>query len=268
MPFSRRSLMKAGATFLGGTVVGGGALAGRDALRDREGLPVYGGYASAVHADRRTPPHHPQVAVCWGGVTTSRRVALTFDDGPMPHWTPRVLDLLDEHQVPATFFMIGQRAHDHWGLVAGRLDAHEVGNHTWNHHDLAKLDDGQVTAEIHRAHAELTQLSGRQPTLLRPPYGHLGGATLLAAADLNYSVVLWNLQMLESEYPHAPAGLASHLVDAVTPGTILLAHDTGHADRQIGINALPDLIPALKARGYTFVTVSELLRDAPAGTTV
>ena len=254
--------MRAGATFLGGAVVGGGALAGRDAVLSREGLPVYGGYASAVHADRRTPPRRPGVQVCWGGSATSRRVALTFDDGPMPQWTPQVLDVLDEHQVPATFFMIGKHAREHAGVVKGRLDRHEVGNHTWSHPDLARLDDAQVSAEITRAHTELTALTGRPPALLRPPYGHVGGAMLLAAADLDYSVVLWNLQMLESEYLHSPAALATYLASATTPGTILLAHDTGHSDRQVGIHALPDLIRQLRARGYTFVTVSEVLREA------
>ena len=191
--------------------------------------------------------------------TTRRLVALTFDDGPAPNWTPQVLSILADADARATFFMVGRNAREHGHLVADRLAGHEVGNHTWAHLDLARMTYEQSREAISRAHDELTRLWGREPTLLRPPYGHLGGSTLLAANDLGYQLVLWNRQMLESQYLQNPAGLVDYVVGACTPGTILLAHDTGPADRLVAIRGLAGMIKGLRARGFDFVTVSELL---------
>jgi peptidoglycan/xylan/chitin deacetylase (PgdA/CDA1 family) len=87
---------------------------------------------------------------------------------------------------------------------------------------------------------------------------------MLAAAELGYEVVLWSLQMLESEFPGDPAGHARHIVERVAPGAILLAHDIGAGDRLVALNGLPDMITGLRRRGFDFVTVSELLRRQPA----
>ncbi|MFJ6199852.1 polysaccharide deacetylase family protein [Micromonospora sp. NPDC092111] len=259
---SRRRILTGTAAALAGAGVTLTGEVGYDEATAGKKLPVYGGYAATVHADRRTPPKSSRVDVVWSVDTTRRLVALTFDDGPAPNWTPRVLSILADTDTRATFFMVGRRARVHGHLVTGQLSRHEIGNHTWDHRDLAKMTYEQARYAIGRAHDELTRLSGREPTLLRPPYGHLAGSTLLAANDLGYQVVLWSRQMLESQFTHDPDGLVDYVVGSCDPGTILLAHDTGPADRLVAIRGLAAMITGLRRRGFEFVTVSELLAAA------
>jgi peptidoglycan-N-acetylglucosamine deacetylase len=259
----KRRAMLAGTTLLGAGAIGAlGSGQVLDAAIAHDPLPLYAGPAATIHSDRRTAPAHRTVAVHWGVNTSKQLVALTFDDGPMPRWTPHVLDMLDDAGVPATFFMIGTHAAAHADLVRGRLGRHEVGNHTWAHGDLAKVDYSGARDAMARAHDTLAGLTGRDPVLLRPPYGHISGSTLLAAADLNYIVMLWNLQMLESEFTDRPAGLVDYIVTSATPGTVLLAHDAGSADRLVALRGLPAMIDGLRRRGFDFVTVSQLLAEA------
>ncbi|GAB3141632.1 hypothetical protein GCM10027290_14690 [Micromonospora sonneratiae] len=261
LPSRRQLLGGSAAALLGAGLTLGAEQAYAGATRDRP-LPFYGGHASAVHAGRRTPPRSAAVQTIWGVDTAKKLIALTFDDGPRPNWTPEVLSILHRTGTRATFFMVGVNARDHGHLVAGRLADHEVGNHTWAHRDLAKLDYRQSRSALTRAHEQLTRLWGREPTLFRPPYGHIAGSSLLAANELGYRVVLWNRQMLESDYRSDPSGLVSYVVESCTPGTILLAHDTGPDDRLVAIRGLARMIEGLRARGFEFVTVSELLAEA------
>jgi len=101
---------------------------------------------------------------------------------------------------------------------------------------------------------------GRTPTLIRPPFGHLGGSTVLAADSLGYDVILWDRQMRERRYD--PAAQARDIVGTVRPGSIVLAHDAGDARRLVALAALKDIIAGLKDRGFEFVTVSDLIRKA------
>jgi peptidoglycan/xylan/chitin deacetylase (PgdA/CDA1 family) len=258
----RRNFIKASAAFTVGAASVSGGEAAVGMLTGSEPLPLYTGPAAAIHQDRSTAPKRNLVNIHYGVDTNRKLVALTFDDGPMPKWTPEVLDILDAHRTPATFFMVGRNALAHRDLIHGRLDRHEVGNHTWEHRDLAKADYSGARQAIERGHQALVTATGREPVLLRPPFGHLAGSTVLAAADLGYTIVLWNLQMLESNYTARPAGLVDYVVEKTTPGTILLAHDTGNDDRLVAIRDLPQMIVGLRRRGFEFVTVSQLLAAA------
>jgi len=139
------------------------------------------------------------------------------------------------------------------------LDRHEVDNHSWSHTDLAKLDFAGVRQEMTRAHQAIEQATGRQARLLRPPYGHLGGSTLLAADSLGYDVVLWSHKMQEARYKADPAGQVRDIVTTLTPGSIVLAHDVGSEDRLVALRHLGEMFTGLKARGFRFATVSELI---------
>ncbi|MEE3918403.1 polysaccharide deacetylase family protein [Micromonospora sp. BRA006-A] len=180
-------------------------------------LPIAGGPASATLGNRHQEVGTGGLQVVWGVRTEEPLVALTFDDGPRPQWTPMVLDTLAEHRVPATFFLVGERAREHAALVRGRMDAHEVGNHSWAHRDLARMDAATVYDDLWRSHDAITAATGSAPRLLRPPWGHLGGSVLYASARLGYRLVLWTLQMVESEFPHDPAGHARRIVADVRP---------------------------------------------------
>jgi peptidoglycan/xylan/chitin deacetylase (PgdA/CDA1 family) len=256
MPISRRSFLRGALIAAGGAAVGAAAVAVPELFPPAH-LPFEGGYAAA--ADRTDFEHHGRLDATWYVETTEPVVAFTFDDGPGPKWTSMVLDALDEYGVPATFFMVGQHLAAHADLVKGRLDRHDVGNHSWSHPDFAMMDAAQVSEQVGRAHDTIARLTGRQAHLLRPPYGHLGGATLLAANDHGYEVVLWSRQMHEARYLHNEAGQVSEIVDGVTPGQIVLAHDVGADDRLVALRHLGEMFTGLRRRGFRFVTVSELL---------
>ncbi|MFC8847422.1 MULTISPECIES: polysaccharide deacetylase family protein [unclassified Micromonospora] len=259
--WGRRTVLRRAGLLAGGALVGAGVTTRTTWIADRR-LPLAGGPASATVGGDLQQVGDGEVSVVWAARTGRQLVALTFDDGPRPQWTPMVLDTLERHAVPATFFLVGQRVRQHAGLLRGRLDRHEVGNHSWAHHDLARRDATEVHDDLSRAHDAIAEAVGVAPRLLRPPYGHLGGAVLHAAARLDYRLVLWSFQMAEGRFPDDPAGHARRVVAGVQPGAILLAHDVGDARRLVALRGLPDMITGLRDRGFTFVTVSELLRQA------
>jgi peptidoglycan/xylan/chitin deacetylase (PgdA/CDA1 family) len=253
---SRRAFLRGGLLAAAGAAVG--ALGASELPRwcgwDRP--PLYGGYAAA--ADKPAVARHAEVTVRYFVETRKPLVAFTFDDGPGPQWTPMVLDTLAAAGVPATFFMVGRNLREHAALVRGRLDGHEVGNHSWSHDDLATLDLNGVTRELSRTHEVIQEVTGRTPTLMRPPYGHLGGSTLLAADSMGYDVVLWSQQMRERTYADDPAAQVRAIVAAARPGDIILAHDVGGDQRLVALRGLGAMIEGLRDRGFGFATVSGL----------
>lgn len=253
MRISRRGLLTAGA----GVAVGAFGTTTARRLLDLDQPPLSGGYASA--ADVLAATHSPSTTITYYVASSEPVVAFTFDDGPGPKWTPMVLDALEQWRVPATFFMVGRNVERHGHLLHGRLDRHEIGNHTWSHPDLATLDFDHTVAELARTHEAIQRVTGRTPTLMRPPYGHLGGSTVLAADSLRYSVVLWSHQMNERAHRRDPRGQVREIVEGVTPGSIVLAHDVGDKRRLVALRQLGDMFAGLRVRGYRFVTVSDLL---------
>jgi len=264
MSVDRRSFLRGTLMTAAGAVAGAGAMA-PPRLFPPKHLPLRDGFAPA--ADRPAWEAYGQLTTTWYVQTDEPVVAFTFDDGPSAHWTPMVLDILDEYRVPATFFMVGSQLAQHAHLVAGRLDRHDVGNHSWSPPDFAELDAAAVGAQIGRTHETIQRLLGRQTHLLRPPYGHLGGSTLLAADQHGYDIVLWSHQMTENTYLRNPAGQVAEIVNNVRPGQIVLAHDVGAANRLVALRHLGEMFTGLRARGFRFVTVSELLASGrrPAG---
>lgn len=234
------------------------------ALFGPDRLPIDGGYAPAGN---ELGWHSGAVRTIWHANTTQPLVALTFDDGPEPDWTPRVLDALDSVDAKATFFVVGERLARNHALVQGRYARHEVGNHTWAHKDLAQRDEHKVREQLRRCHDAITEHVGRAPTLLRPPWGHLGGSTLAVAEEFGYDVIMWSQRMRESAFVDSPTGIVTDTAEAARPGTVILAHDVGPADRLVCIDNLTAIVKALRARGFQLVTVSELLAAATPPTT-
>jgi peptidoglycan/xylan/chitin deacetylase (PgdA/CDA1 family) len=220
-------------------------------------LPLAGGYAPA--ADRVDYDVRGNTTVTWHVDTTEPVVAFTFDDGPGPSWTKLVLDTLDDYQVPATFFLVGRNVVAHGGLLRGRLDRHEVGNHSWSHPDLATMDAPTVQGQLARAHDAIHAATGRHAQLFRPPYGHLAGSTLMVADKFDYNLVLWSHQMDEQRYVDDPPGQARAIVETTRPGQIILAHDVGATKRYVALSQLGAMFTGLRRRGFRFVTVSELI---------
>jgi peptidoglycan/xylan/chitin deacetylase (PgdA/CDA1 family) len=231
------------------------------------------GAAAASFDESETPPSGPaigsstpvghQVGVVWSVDTTAKRIALTFDDGPRPQWTPLALDVLADAKVPATFFMVGKRLRDHAEVIKNRMGPHEIGNHTWAHDDLSALGFADAHRTIERTHQIIKKVTGRTPTLLRPPWGKLGGTTLRVAAELEYDIILWSLLIQDRRLAHRPEELVRKTVQRAAPGMIVLGHDVGAPSRHVAIQQLPRIIRGLRDRGFEFVTVSELRRTVP-----
>lgn len=206
-----------------------------------------------------------------------RTVALTFDDGPDPEWTPQVLEVLRRHHVPATFFVLGSHAADHPELIRDmRSSGFEVGIHTFTHPDLVDIEPGQRAQEIGRTQLALAGATGEVSYLVRPPYS--SGPSSLDAAQLDvlreldglgYVSALSDVDSRDWERPGVDA-----IVAASTPadgrGGAILLHDAG-GDRSQTVAALDRLIPQLKAQGYRFTTVTEAVglpvADQPAPAT-
>ena len=200
----------------------------------------------------------------------AKTVALTFDDGPDPRWTPKILDVLRSEHVPGTFFDVGTRIARHPGLVRRELaEGHEVGNHTFAHNSLTGIARWRGNLEVSLTQLALAGATGRTSAILRPPYSAtpaaLEGPDLAATqreVRAGYLVVLTNL---DSEDWRRPGWI--DIVANSTPtdgaGAIVLMHDAG-GDRSQTVEALPRLIELLKGRGYRFTTVTGGL-GLPAG---
>ncbi|WP_328468636.1 polysaccharide deacetylase family protein [Actinoplanes sp. NBC_00393] len=257
MGLDRRAVMRKALLAGGGVACGAMGMSGAPGLFGWDRPPLGGGYAAA--ADAPEVLRSPATSIHYYADTSEPVVAFSFDDGPGPQWTPMVLDALDQARVPATFFMVGENLQAHADLVRHRMSRHEIGNHSWSHDDLATLDRSGVERELGRTHEVIERVFGRTPTLLRPPYGHLGGSTVLAANAFGYDIALWSHQMRERHFEDDPDGQVRDIVDNVRPGSIVLAHDIGKAHRLVALRRLGAMFAGLKARGFRFVTVSELI---------
>ena len=176
-----------------------------------------------------------------------------------------VLDTLERLEVPATFFLVGRGRRAARGAGPGPAGPARGGQpHLGAPGPGPDRRRTRRTTTCGAAHDAIAAATGKAPRLLRPPWGHLGGAVLHAAARMRYRLVLWSAQMLECAFPDDPVGHARYVVEQVTPGTILLAHDIGRPERLVGLLGLPQIIGELRDRGYEFRTVSDLLSEAQA----
>jgi peptidoglycan-N-acetylglucosamine deacetylase len=198
-------------------------------------------------------------------------LALTFDDGPDPQWTPAILDILKREQVPATFFIIGKNGQSYPDLVRRIVnDGHEVGNHTFTHPNLGEMPLSLTELELNATQRLIESEVGRSTVLFRPPY--FGDAEAdrpqevepaLVAQNLGYLMVGVRIDPNDWQLPVTPDQIVNRTIDRVidknpeTRGEVILLHDSG-GDRSATIAALPTLIHELKARGYKFVAVSDL----------
>lgn len=197
-------------------------------------------------------------------VRTDRKVAaLTFDDGPDPVFTPQALQVLKDHKARATFFVVGKRAERYPELIDQILhDGHLLGNHSWSHSALPMISRVARFKEIRRCHQALPKQPRR---LLRPPYGYQNRGTRLDALLLGYDVVTWNAAG-DDCLGAGPEAIADRLLEEISPGSIILMHDSlykavddSYRDRGPMLGALARVLTEL-AGSYQFVTVSELLR--------
>jgi peptidoglycan/xylan/chitin deacetylase (PgdA/CDA1 family) len=214
----------------------------------------------------------------WSSPTSEPLAALTFDDGPDPEFTPRILAVLARYDVRATFNVMGYNAIQHRDLLRRLVDGgHELGNHTWTHQDLAFQSPAATYRQLARGLAAIEQTAGVRPRFFRPPRGELTGAAVQAAALLGHDILLWSVTRGPAGVG-TPQAVADHLAGAVHPGDVVGLHDgIGRATfdpggvqagilqarRRVEVAALPTAIEKLLAGNLQLVTASALL-DAPA----
>src|SRR5690625_3736121 len=183
-------------------------------------------------------------------------VALTFDDGPSEDVTPRVLNILNEYDAKATFFMLGSQV-DYFPDIANQVaDAgHEIGYHTWEHQDLTLLGPENIRKEVSETADRIHNATGVRPYLFRPPYGAYNELVINDATQSENSIILWSVDSLDWQSRNADA-VNQEISQEITPGAIVLMHDI----HPTTADALPELLKSLRDEGYQFVTVSQLLK--------
>lgn len=183
-------------------------------------------------------------------------IAMTFDDGPSAKLTPELLDILAAHHIHATFFVIGQNAADHPEILQRAVrEGHEIGNHSWSHPSLGKMRDESVRAELRKTDDAIKAAIGTSPVLMRPPYGSITmRQKQWIHAEFGYRIILWDVDPLDWKRP-GPAVVMNRIVRETRPGSIILSHDIHPGT----IKAMPETFDQLQAKGFKFVTVSELI---------
>jgi len=181
---------------------------------------------------------------------------MTFDDGPSPETTPRLLDMLKQRNIKATFFLIGENAAANPDLVRRILaEGHELGNHTWTHPQLSKLSDDRVTAEISKTQEAIKAASGYTPTLLRPPYGAITSRQREWIANrFGLNIILWSVDPFDWKRPGSSV-ITQRILSQARPGAIILSHDI----HKQTVDAMPATLDGLIGKGYKFVTVTQLI---------
>lgn len=193
------------------------------------------------------------------GKGPERLVALTFDDGPDRTYTPAVLDILRQKGVPATFFLVGKRIQEDpdvvWRIVN---EGHLIGNHTYSHTRLLKQGP-ELALELSRMEDALKPFGVSAHALFRPPYGAANPSLVTQASNLGYKIALWSVDSLDWR-GLSSAEVTRNILGPVAPGSVILQHSAGGPGEDLSgsVAALPRVIDDLQAKGYRFVTLSEM----------
>lgn len=194
-----------------------------------------------------------------------RRVALTFDDGPHPGATERILQILKEKRVPATFFVVGKQVERYPGLLRS-LDraGHEIANHTYDHPNLTTISALDVKFQLDDTRRLIEKIIDKKCAYFRPPGGQLNASVAAQAARGGHRLILWDVFPQDHLSP-APNALHARVMAAAHDGAVVLLHSGIESTMQ----ALPGLIDDLRGQGYTFLTISDMLNENldPAVTT-
>lgn len=181
-------------------------------------------------------------------------VALTFDDGPVQANTSKLLKLLKKYDYHVTFFMLGNRVSGNENLLKKmQKEGHEIGTHSWDHPNLAKMSESNVKNNIQKSRKAIYKACGAYPTVFRPPYGNSNNNVKNVCKKYKMPIIIWNVDVEDWKYRNATT-VKNKILNQVHPGAVFVLHDL-HATTVTGVkNALPEL----QKRGYELVTVSEL----------
>ena len=189
----------------------------------------------------------------------NKKIALTFDDGPHPKITPKILDLLKKYDIKATFFVIGVNVDNYSEPLKRAIkEGHEIGNHTNSHSILKSMDKDKINEEILNCENKISLYLQSKSKILRPPCGLYDDTLVKIANDKGYKIILWNIDT--HDWAHmSKTEIVKNVSSKVKGGDIILCHDYISGENHT-VEALDVLIPMLINQGYEFVTVSQLLQ--------
>lgn len=199
--------------------------------------------------------------ILWTGNASRKQIALTFDDGPNPAKTPALLDALEKAHAPATFFVVGSRAEQAPDLLrrmAARGD--EVENHSYTHPNMNLVIPSVAEEELLRTSVLIQAMTGHQPRYFRPPGGNANASVQRLARSYGLSLAYWTVDALHAEDVGSPSALIQYVMQHVRPGAIVLLHN----GPDVTAAAIPGLVAALRAHGYSLVTLSKIA-EGPLG---
>jgi peptidoglycan/xylan/chitin deacetylase (PgdA/CDA1 family)/glycerol-3-phosphate acyltransferase PlsY len=206
-----------------------------------------------------------QMDLIRNGPREFKYVALTFDDGPDPVYTPQILDILEEKDVKATFFLVGNHAFRYPSIVERMYsEGHSIGNHTNSHRSLIPLSKAATYGEIMLAEEAIEAVTGEKPTLFRPPRGVYSQYARELLKERRYTIVLWDVSSQDWEETRH-TDIVNNIMNRVQPGSVMLFHDSGNVisssggNRSNTVKALPIIIDGLIERGYSFLTIDEMI---------
>ena len=222
----------------------------------RKSFDLYRGVERSVSPSISSPPSGFTGRTYEHVDVTEPVVAFTFDDGPDPENTPRLLDILSARGVKATFYLIGEPVTRHPDVVRrARDEGHEIGSHTWSHRFLTTQTGHSIADELTTTHEAIEQAIGIPPATLRPPYGAVTEAmSRWIDHQFGYPTVLWSVSARDWDDPGTEV-ITDRLVSLTTPGSIVLNHDIYTPT----VDAMAATLDQLLERGFRFVTVSELI---------
>lgn len=201
----------------------------------------------------------PTLRPIYSAKTTQKVVSLTFDISWGQAMAPKVLDVLKQENVKATFFLSGPWAKNHQALVQRiKTDGHQIESHGQEHVDLNKLGREGAARNIAKAHAILEEMTGRAPTYVRPPNGAFDPQSVQGAKDLGYATVIWSVDSLDWKNPGVDT-IINRSTKLIHPGAIILMHASDSCKQTD--QALPTVIRTLKGQGYQFLLLDPLIRQ-------
>ena len=193
--------------------------------------------------------------IIWRGRSSGKKLALTFDDGPHPNHTPKLLDALAKLDMVATFFLLGRKAEKNASIVREILDrGHEIGNHSFDHNQYRVAPMKDFHFQIEKTNRVFKQAVGIKTRLFRPPFGKLSFPLLTYCIKNRIVIVMWSLDCRDS-FGDSSMSLSSEMVRRAKMNDILLLHDDGALSRDIVLNEVPRLID----RGFSFTKITAML---------
>lgn len=196
----------------------------------------------------------------------ARSLALTYDDGPNDPHTLRLMEVLAQHDVRATFFLLGQFVREKPGIVRELVEAgHAIGNHTYSHPNLIFVSPAELKKQIEETNAAIEDACGQRPTLFRPPFGGRRPGTFATARRYGLTPVMWRVTCYDWS-AKSNESIEQKAQRQIRGGDVILLHDGGHhrmgANRSFTVKATDNLIRRYKAEGYQFLTIPEMLHPS------